>query len=134
MKPQAKEHLAVFIQETKEILDALSEEVSGPKYHYGNFGHIEFDWQMSLDFAKCADSAWRRLFCRLAHGEECGHKDFLAIKKAGKEAYKKIMRSFYGKGLGLRVSYNSIKFEISRSGMRIWIYVSPDSFTPGCGP
>ncbi len=90
MESQVKERLTMFIQETKEALDKLSEKVNCPRpYHYSNFGTINFDWQMSLDFANCADSAWKRLFCRLAHGKECGHSEFLAIKKQAKKPTKR---------------------------------------------
>lgn len=41
------------------------------------------------------------------------------------------MESFYSKDLGRHVSYDSIRLEINRGGMRIIVYVSVTPYTQG---
>jgi hypothetical protein len=118
-----------FLECMYAVLSSLSLSVKGAElypyvsaYHYMGYNkvhaHIEIIWQAKIDFEICAESALRRLFCRLAHGDECGSAAYVSLRKTAKKAYSEILKLLKESELEKRSTHSA--FEMGRD--RIWLH------------
>lgn len=103
-------HIEEFLVELHSILknlprddDVFPREITVTLYDYFSDDGLDFrcwvSWGKSLDYRICSDQWWRRQLCRWAHGDECGSKEYVTLKRQVKNTYKEIIshyrRSFF---------------------------------------
>lgn len=90
------------------------------------YTEIEYDFQERLNFERCSESFFTRLFCHLAHGDDsCGSKEFVLIKRANQQVNNMITDLFYNWGLRKYIidGYVWQTFEINRKHIRKTVHI-----------
>lgn len=101
-------HIEEFLQGLRAVLEKLPLDEDGKitgeffvinvwdkLYHYDVRDDIGFRctfvWNQCLDYRICSEGWWWRNLCRLAHGDECGSKAYLALRKKVKQVRKGVL-------------------------------------------
>lgn len=60
---------------------------------------VDIDWFRRIAYTTCAEQWWTRWLCQLAHGNQCGSEEYVALKNRVLEADKKIRSMVKESGL-----------------------------------